>query len=319
MPERLARRSVGPASAPDAYLEHCPLCRGPREFAPARFDLMRCTGCGLVVSRDIWTPRLDKQLDDEWFGESWDPAASFWVRWFEAIANHYRFNRIRQVTRGGSLLEVGFGSGSFLAYMRSRGWNVQGCDLSRSVCRRAAARWSVPTHCGEVASLPTDERYDLVVMNHVLEHAQDPLELLRQLRARMKPGAYLHLAVPNLACWEAGLAGWIGYQPYHFIYFTPKTLSETVIRSGLFVDAAFTHAQFGCWFQTMLGTAVPRLRGAMRKSIRDRLGRRSGTSPVMHAYRAATALFGLASWPFRRLQERFGRGDELIVLARFFF
>ena len=315
---RPALRRVWPAPDPDVHVEQCPLCQGLRPFEPARFDLMSCTDCGLVVSTDIWTPQLDKRLDNEWFGESWDPAASIWTRWFEAIANHYLFKRIDHVSHGGSLLEVGFGSGSFLAYMQSRGWRVQGCDLSRSVCRRAAERWAVPTHWGDVASLPRDKRYDLVVMNHVLEHAQDPLELLQELRARMNPGAQLHVAVPNLACWEAGLPGWIGYQPYHFIYFTPKTLSDTVIRSGFRVEAAFTHAQFGCWFQTVLGTTIPRLRGATRKKIRDRLSRRSGLSAVEHAYRAATAVFGVVSWPARRLQERFGRGDEVIVLARVF-
>ena len=216
------------------------------------------------------------------------------------------------------MLEVGFGSGLFLAFMQSRGWTVLGCDLSRSVCRRASSRWAVPTHCGDVASLPKGQRYDLVVMNHVLEHVQEPLDLLGEIRARMNPGARLYVAVPNMLCWEASLPGWIGYQPYHFTYFTPETLSAALLRSGFRIDSAITHEQFACWFQTVLGTVVPRLRGATRKNLRDQLSRRSGTSAVGHAYRAATAAFGLLSWPFRRVQERFGRGDEVIVLARTF-
>ena len=39
---------------------------------------------------------------------------------------------------------------------------------------------------------------------------------------------------------------------------------------------------------------------------------------VEHAYRAALVGFGLVSLPFRRLQGRLGRGDEVIMLARHF-
>lgn len=295
---------------------HCPLCQGARQFRPVRFNLLSCTDCGLVVSPDFWTPQLDRCLEDKWFGENWDPAASIWVRCFETLGNRNLFNRLRFLPQGGSMLEVGFGSGSFLAFMQSRGWTVEGCDLSGQVCRQAAKRWGVRTHWGDVASLPKNKRYDLVIANHVLEHAQHPRAMLEDIRARMTPGGLLHVSVPNYDCWDASLSGWIGYQPYHFIYFTPKTLSKTIASAGLNIESAATHAQFACWFQTVLATIVPRLRGKTRKTIRDGLSRRPNVSAIMHAYRAATAIFGIVSWPVRRLQERLGDGTEAFVLAR---
>lgn len=313
-----ATRSRSPAPNREFRYEQCPLCRDPRPFEPARFDLLGCPECGLVVSPDIWTPEIEEVVDAAWFGESWDPASSFWLRWFESIGNRRTFKSIGHAADAGSLLEVGFGSGTFLAYMQARGWRVQGCDISPSVCRRAADRWSVSTHCGGVASLPRDVRYDVVVMNHILEHVQYPLEMLEEIRARMNPRAHLHVAVPNYACWEAGLRGWIGYQPYHFTYFTPATLGEALIRAGFHIESVTTHAQFASWFLSVAGTAIPRMSGVARKEMRDRLQRRSGTSLVEHAYRASTAAFGVMSWPLRRLQERLGRGDEAIALARNF-
>ena len=294
----------------------CPLCRRPRRFLPQRFGLLSCVDCGLVVSPDIWIPRIDEIMDDAWFGEDWDPAASPWLRWFEAVGNRRMFKRVRHAGPSGSLLEVGFGSGTFLAYMQARGWRVQGCDLSQSACRRAARRWAVPTHWGEVSSLPKDARYDLVVMSHILEHVQDPLAMLGEIRERMSQGGYLCATVPNIACWEARLSGWIGYQPYHFTYFSCKTLTETFVRSGLHIESVSTHEQFASWFQSLAATAIPRLGGAARKEMRARLRQRSGTSAVEHAYRAALVGFGLLSLPFRRVQGRLGRGDEVILLAR---
>jgi 2-polyprenyl-3-methyl-5-hydroxy-6-metoxy-1,4-benzoquinol methylase len=298
--------------------EGCPLCRAPREFLPERFGLLSCVGCGLVVSPDIWIPRIDEILDDAWFGEDWDPAASPWLRWFESIGNRRMYKRVQHAGNGGSLLEVGFGSGTFLAYMQARGWRVQGCDLSQSVCRRAAGRWAVPTHWGEVSSLPKDIRYDLVVMSHILEHVQDPLGMLGEIRQRMNHGGYLYVTVPNVACWEARLSGWIGYQPYHFTYFSQETLTSAFVRSGFHIEFVSTHEQFASWFQSVAGTLIPQLGGAARKETRARLRRRSRTSLIEHVYRSALVGFGVATWPFRRLQGRLGRGDEVIVLARSF-
>lgn len=313
-----ATRSVSPAPHRDSQYERCPLCRAPQRFEPARFDLLSCAECGLVVSPDIWAPQIDEVVDQAWFGESWDPAASPWLRWFESIGNRRTFDRIGHAAGAGSLLEVGFGSGTFLAYMQARGWRVQGCDVSPSACRRAADRWSVPTHCGAVASLPRDVRYDAVVMNHILEHVQYPLEMLEEIRARMNPGGHLQVAVPNISCWEARLPGWIGYQPYHFTYFTRETLTDAVIRAGFNIASISTHEQFASWFQSIAGTMFPNMSGAARKDVRASLQARAGTSPIEHAYRATMVAFGAASWPFRRIQERLGRGDEVIVLARNF-
>jgi 2-polyprenyl-3-methyl-5-hydroxy-6-metoxy-1,4-benzoquinol methylase len=277
---------------------------------------MRCAGCGLVVRADIWRPCINETMEEAWFGDNWNPASSIWVRFLENLRDRRTFRRIRRVRAGGSMLEIGFGSGSFLAYMRTQGWRVQGCDASKAVCERAARQLDIPAHCGEVDGLPADARYDLVVMNHVLEHVQDPLGTLAAIRRRMKPGARLHIAVPNIECWESGLPGWIGYQPYHLTYFSRETLCRAVRDAGLEVEAISTHEQPASWYLAVLATMLPALRGEARRRMRTALHARRRVSFVEHAYRLSIVTAGALTWPLRRVQERFGRGDEVIVLAR---
>jgi len=167
-----------------------------------------------------------------------------------------------------------------------------------------------------VGSLPDGPQFDLVVMNHVLEHVQQPLEMLADIRLRMKPGAWLHIAVPNVDCWEARLPGWIGYQPYHLSYFSRATLGDAVEAAGLEIESVTTHEQSNGWFLALLGTALPFFRGEARQEIRTALHTRRRTSPWEHAYRFAIMATGAVTWPLRRLQERCGRGDEVIVMAR---
>jgi len=61
-------------------LRICPLCTGT-SFALFRFGLLRCGGCGLVVNPALFRQGAGEALNEEAFGEGWEPETSFWVRW----------------------------------------------------------------------------------------------------------------------------------------------------------------------------------------------------------------------------------------------
>jgi SAM-dependent methyltransferase len=286
----------------------CPLCGGA-DFAPSRFGLLACGGCGLIVAPSVWRPSENEALNRAFFGDGYEPVTSFWVRRFET-ANNLRTLR-RLPPGGGRLLEIGVGSGSFLAAAAARGYAAVGCDLSPEICARVAARTGLAVHCGGPDAVPGAEPFDAVVMNHVLEHAADPLALLRAARARLKPGGVLHLAVPNVAAPEARLAGWNSYEPYHLLFFTPETARRAAEAAGFEGCVVTTHESFSGWFLAILRSALRR--GPERPAPRARAG---AAGALEHAYRLAMILCGAASWPLRKIQERLGMGDEVVVLAR---
>lgn len=108
-----------------------------------------------------------------------------------------------------------------------------GCDLSAPICQRVSQTYGIAMHDGSLTSLVGENRFDVIVMNHVLEHVNQPIEFLREVHRLLAPGGVAHIAVPNVACWEAGLAGWTSYEPYHLVYFDPRTLERTVSAGGL--------------------------------------------------------------------------------------
>jgi SAM-dependent methyltransferase len=99
----------------------------------------------------------------------------------------------------GALLDIGCGNGSFLqAYGRSNpGWRMTGLELD---ARNKACVESVPgvthLHVGSIDSL--DNKFDLIVMIHALEHIPNPVAFLRSLLERLNPEGRLLIQVPNL-------------------------------------------------------------------------------------------------------------------------
>ncbi len=87
--------------------------------------------------------------------------------------------------------------------------------------------------------------YDAIVLNHVLEHVQDPFTTLEEVARLLRPGGIVRIEVPNLASLSSR---WKNFQSryrlkrnrwrhyatgHHFWYFTPRTLIHVIETSGL--------------------------------------------------------------------------------------
>jgi 2-polyprenyl-3-methyl-5-hydroxy-6-metoxy-1,4-benzoquinol methylase len=292
----------------------CPLCRGD-QFVEWRFSLVRCKGCGLIVNPALFRRGAGQELNEEAFGEGWEPETSCWVRWFQIWKNRRYLRTIRQVVQGGRLLKVGVGGGRFLEQARAAGFDVMGCDLSPAVCQRVEERIGVPVHCGSVDGLPRAS-FGVVAMHHVLEHVEDPVGFLRSVRALLMPGGIVHIAVPNVGSWEARVAGWNCYAPYHLTYFDRETLARAAREARLVPLWDGTHESFSTWFLTMV-RMVLKARPNETPRIAASIGRvPAWWSLVEHPYRLAMVAAGVVTWPLRRVQGTLGRGDELVMVAR---
>jgi 2-polyprenyl-3-methyl-5-hydroxy-6-metoxy-1,4-benzoquinol methylase len=301
------------------HANRCPVCGGTGLRA-WQLGLLQCESCALVLSPAIWQPQANEQLEEEWFGEDYQPATSFWVGLFEKWNNRRTLARIAEVKPPGRrLLEIGVGSGSFLKAAREQGYEVVGCDLSRPICNRVRNAYRIEMHCGPLTTLAAGRCFDVIVMNHVLEHVQQPVEFLMDVGRLLAPGGVVHIAVPNVACWQASLSGWTSFEPYHLTYFAPETLRVTVTRSSLWIKHFETLDSFSGWFLALLRTTlgVNRASGAVTRASVSTVGKAAGrrTALVENAYRIAMVLAGGVLWPIRLFQGRIGRGDELICIA----
>jgi 2-polyprenyl-3-methyl-5-hydroxy-6-metoxy-1,4-benzoquinol methylase len=282
---------------------------------------MKCKTCGLVVSPLIWQPQANESLEEEWFGQGYQSETSIWVKWFEALNNRQTLGRLAETRPPGRrLLEIGVGSGSFLYEAQEHGFVVTGCDLSRAICGRVERRYGITMFCGPLSEIKGNEKFDVIVMNHVLEHVNNPIFFLHDVIRLLTPGGVVHIAVPNVASWEAILPGWTSYEPYHLTYFTLDTLRKVVFASGLHIQKAQTNESFSGWFLAVLRTVLGVNHNCLGIEPNIRTNRvtdgRSRSILIEHAYRLAMVSIGGALLPIRIIQAKFGHGDEIVCIAR---
>jgi SAM-dependent methyltransferase len=152
--------------------------------------------------------------------------------------------RLRELSGGGTLVDVGIGTGLLLHLAEQAGFRAIGCEISPGAADKAREEFGVEVRVGDFLSTDFAEPLDAVTMADVVEHTADPLRFLTRAAEVLRPGGALFVAVPNhrsTLFWMADqLARVPGlrahaqrlYVPNHYWYFTPATLSRLVEQAG---------------------------------------------------------------------------------------
>jgi 2-polyprenyl-3-methyl-5-hydroxy-6-metoxy-1,4-benzoquinol methylase len=136
--------------------------------------------------------------------------------------------------RGGSLIDIGAGDGSFVRTMRGRGWNAHGIEPARPLADRARALGSDTVTSGTIDDLPPDRAFDAATMWDVIEHVEDPMAVLRKAAARLKPDGWLFIETGNYQSEDRIVSGddWYLWQEDHRWYLAPPVVERMLRELG---------------------------------------------------------------------------------------
>jgi SAM-dependent methyltransferase len=130
--------------------------------------------------------------------------------------------------RGARILDAGCGSGRNMIELARHG-TVTGVELSETSVELARARNSGEVIAGSVLEMPfADHSFDLAVSLDVIEHLEDDLGALRELRRTVAPGGSLLITVPAYG-WL-----WSGHDEinHHHRRYTRRSLRAVAEQAG---------------------------------------------------------------------------------------
>ncbi len=206
---------------------------------PGEWGIRRCDDCGLMLT----SPRPDRTAIAQFYPADYQPFSAPHAQ----ADNPTRMNAFKRLfdpkehvlpqrIRPGRALEVGCGSGRYLARLAADGWDVQGLEPSGETVKNILSKIDVPISVGTIESATLEEAsFDLIVAVMVLEHLHSPVEDVKKLFSWLRPGSYLTGSVPNCGSWEFKFFGsdWYALQvPTHLFHYTPATLTAVLKHSG---------------------------------------------------------------------------------------
>lgn len=226
----------------------CPLCGEPEGRVVVRrgdlnlghegiFTVRECSRCG----HHYLNPRPLPKVMPRFYQGDYDQHQAPQTRnpLSRADKGYGHRKRLRLIERhvpGGILVDVGSGTGGFVAEVAARPrWRaiaVEPNAEAAATCKCTGAevvcaRW-------EEAALP-DESADVVTLWEVLEHLHDPAWAVAEAHRVLRRGGLLAISTPNRGSLDARLFGpyWVGYElPRHLNVFRQDALADLLRSRG---------------------------------------------------------------------------------------
>lgn len=143
---------------------------------------------------------------------------------------------LRQLVPSGKLIEIGCAYGFFLIEARAH-YDVHGIEIVPEAALFARRRgFDVRTAPVTRMLMAEIGSIDVVVMFDVIEHLEDPGEVLCLCGEYLRPGGAVILTTPDFGSLPARLGGrrWRNMTPpYHLWYFTVESLKRLAATAGL--------------------------------------------------------------------------------------
>lgn len=309
-----------PTQKPRESPLRCPTCGSDSTVPSARFrsedwSVSDCLSCHCAF---VWPRPSEAELDGIYSGHGTA---------FELLNPHLQRARDacyrsvlrlaqEELGRTGTLLDVGCSTGAFLSVAKDAGWEPVGVELDRVAARLAEQRTALPVQVGNGAeSWPGGETFDLISMNHYLEHVPQPGHEVAVAAGRLRPGGLLLIRTPNGASRIAQAFGprWSWFTPpKHLTFFDEHSIRFSASRSGLSVRASRTWRGDG--HSALVEIAIAGARGLLGPGRHRELGqlaRRSRGAPAATGVRLLDS-----SRPIARLFSRLDDSELLVLLSK---
>lgn len=268
------------------------LARVPDRFCggPGLFSVLRCASCGLLRQEprvplahigayypDAYPAHSRTRAPAESRGRTvvwrrrwldwvaanrpgprdigWRRTVGLWPARLFSLSRRLRFNPLATPGAGRKLLDIGCGSGDYLAEMAALGWRTAGLEPDPQAAALARERGlAVVTGAlpDQAADLPGP--FDAITLRMVIEHLPDPSATLRAARNLLAPGGVLVVQTVYSDGWWARLAGpyWFHLdQPRHYMLYTRAHLRAILRASGWRPVAAYDFSSTTSWTRSV--------------------------------------------------------------------
>lgn len=130
------------------------------------------------------------------------------------------------------MLDLGCGTGAVAGFLRRANVNCTGGDCYRPALEICRERHKVPVYLLDGRRLPFKNYFDIIGAFDILEHAEDDMEILEQIRKGLKPGGKLIFTVPA----DPKLFGRYDEICMHKRRYTKPELEEKLRKAGFITE-----------------------------------------------------------------------------------
>lgn len=177
-----------------------------------------CAGCGFLFMWPVPSDREFIKVHQNVYYPNWGDNQSI-VAHAQKV---YDFiSESIPLEKCGSVLDIGCGEGKLLEIFHDMGVNSFGIEIRQEINLDRLRKKNIFIYSTPFQDIDFSRRFDLVVMDNVLEHIPTPSSVLTKISNLLSPQGYLVVSVPYLTESCDGV-----FIPEHVNYFTPTSVEN---------------------------------------------------------------------------------------------
>jgi len=183
---------------------------------------------------------LGKYYESEDYISHTDGSRSLFEKAYQFVKQIALKNKLKCINElhqaKGILLDIGAGTGDFLAVANQNGWQTIGIEPNDKAKKIAQNKG---VELIEATSLLTDHSIDVITMWHVLEHVPNVENQIKELKRLLKPNGSIIIAVPNFNAYDAKYydSYWAAFDvPRHLWHFSKKAIKALFERENFHLE-----------------------------------------------------------------------------------
>ncbi len=219
------------------------------------FTLVKCNQCGMeflidapsesemekYYKKQYFTRRTSRGYDD-YFSSSLRAEIERVFKLNLEDLNFFDFEKQLPGTRAS--LDIGCAAGYFVSYMKERGWNARGVDVSQD-CVDFAKGLHLDVTQGDYLDMDFSDRFSLITLWATIEHLHHPDKILEKAYNDLNDDGMLYIST----C-RTGVANfrrlygkdWRYYNfPEHIYFFSFKTIKDLLSQKGFKINRIVTY------------------------------------------------------------------------------
>ncbi|EMR03101.1 class I SAM-dependent methyltransferase [Cesiribacter andamanensis] len=263
-------------------LQHCPLCHSGQfrlfisskdyNLSQERFTIEECQQCRLLFTNPRPTEaELGKYYESATYISHTDQGNTLVNRAYKLVREYTLRQKVALIQKWspqGELLDIGCGTGHFLAKAKEKGWQVEGVEINEGARAQAESRLAQALH-PLLRNIPATRRFQAITLWHVLEHVYDLSETMTQLKDLLHKQGSLFIAVPNPQSYDAQYYGaaWAAWDvPRHLYHFNQEVMQRLAKKWGFAVKGV-APMRFDAFYVSLLSEGYKHGRTNYLKAI----------------------------------------------------